>query len=167
MANKALMLYAAMVAMVASAQNDNQDLLRDYDTLLSVRCTYGDLRFYVDNSFHIPPMANLARGDVLEYHHNCNGDNENEQAQSIFLARLDRLRNPDIRYNELSAEVRKIVHNFELVTGIRNSNDDGDFLGRLYISSGALRGWEKWFNENKDRLRFCPQYGVLYTAYSE
>ncbi|MCR5424318.1 MAG: hypothetical protein K6E93_06120 [Bacteroidales bacterium] len=166
---KVLIICAAMAAMAfgASAQRDTQGMLRDYDTILSVRCTYGDLRFYVDQSYHIPPMVNLERGHEEKYHHKCNGDNEKEQAQAIFLARLDKLRDPGIRHKELSAEVRKIVYNFDLVTGIHNSNNDGDFFGKLYISGLALQGWENWLKEHKDRLRFCQQYGVLYTAYEE
>lgn len=143
-----------------------------------VRCDHDDLRFYVDYSYHIPPMANLARGDEVKYHHHCNGDNENVLAQAIFLARLEGLRDSSFRHRVLLAEKKKIVYNFELVTGIRNNKNDENFLGRslisriaqrncFYISDNALQEWGNWLKENKDKLRFCPQYGVLYTAYEE
>lgn len=161
---KTLMLCAAMVAFAASVLA--QDIsLRDYDSTLSVRCSYKDIWFYVDQSFHIPPMANLACGDMEIYHHVCTGDEENELARAIYLARLDMLRNPEIRHEPLSTEVRKVVRNFELITGISNNYNDGDFLGRLYISSSALLEWTKWFDKNKDKLCYCPVYHVLYLAY--
>jgi hypothetical protein len=155
---------AVFLAVVTGASAQDI-LLQDYDSTLSVWCSSKDLRFYVDNSFHIPPMSSLACGHEEIYHHRCTGDEENELARAIYLARLDMLHNPDIRYKPLSAEVIKIVRNFELITGIRNNYSDGDLMGRLYISSGTLQGWAKWLDENKDKLCYCPVYHVLYLAY--
>lgn len=162
---------------VASAQNENfgktsvnagfSYSIVGYDSTLSVRCTYNEIRFYVESYCHIPPSANFSRGDLGKYHHKCVGNDENEQAQTVFLARLDKLIDIEVRHRQLPIEVRKMVYNFELITGISNSYGDGDFLGPLYISIDALDGWKKWFNENKDKLGYCPQFHVLYIAHQE
>ena len=138
--------------------------LLDYDTALSVRCTYDAIAILVHPAPHIAPLrdgnAKKISNTYRTKHHECVGDSL--RAQEVYLARLERLYDPDLRHKRLSPEVEKIICNFELLTGIRNSSGDGDFIGPLYISSQALDGWKVWFNEHKAELRFCPTTHVIY-----
>lgn len=138
--------------------------LLDYDTALSVRCSYDAIDILVHPSPHIAPRQD---GNIVMYSntyrtgkHECVGDSL--RAQEVYLARLERLHNPDLRHKRPSPEVEKIICNFELLTGIRNTSGDGDSLGPLYISSQALDGWKVWFNAHKTELRFCPTTRVIF-----
>ena len=146
----------------ASAQSIEATLL-DNDTSLTVRCSYNRISGYVSPSCHHEPPRGMARkwSSVTgqHYDHDCSSDNI--QAQRIFLARLEKLNSPDIYRQPLSREAEKIVHNFELLTGIRN-NGDGDLIGWCYISHLTRNGWKLWFNEHKDKLRYCNVYHILY-----
>lgn len=136
-------------------------LLLDYDTVLTVKCSYGTLPKLVLQDYHQEPVNGkvVIWGDSFK--HTCKSDNA--QAQRIFLARLEKLSSPKIYRHRLSYEAEKIVYNFELITGIPNS-PDGDFFGMCYVSHLTRSAWKRWFAQNKERLRYCPQYRVLYVS---
>ena len=177
---KLLTICVMLIAMAASAQNDTSSTgkiklkssgiarmgtpfetsLRDgIKSSIIVRCSYDEIQRLVHPDPH--SQADTISNENIDLH-NCSGNNT--WAQSVYKARLDKLTEIGIRHNQLSPEVKKIVCNFEQLTGIQNSEVDGDYFGRLYINGGALQGWETWFKENKDKLRICFKYRVLYTV---
>ncbi len=180
---KLLTICVMLIAMTASAQNGTSStgkiklksngiarmgtpfettLADGIDSSINVRCSYDEIQRLVHPDPH--SQADTISNENIDLH-NCSGNNE--WAQSVYLARLHKLCNHNIRHKQLSSEVKKIICNFEQLTGIQNSGTDGDFFGMLYINGGALQGWETWFKENKDKLRICSQYRVLYTVESE
>ena len=126
---------------------------------LNVWCDYSQISIYVSAEYHHEKEDNVYRGWANPKHHECT--NDNALAQKIYLARLEMLNSPEIYRNSLSVEVEKIVHNFELLTGDKNI-DDGDYIGPLSISPLSLSQWNLWFKKNKDKLRYCPKYHLLY-----
>ena len=152
-----------LALLAGAAAQSFEAMLLDNDTSLTVRCSYDRISGYLSPSYHHePPTGGVRKWSSVtgqHYDHDCTSDNE--QAQRIFLARLEKLDSPDIYRHPLSHEAEKIVHNFELLTGIHNSGD-GDLIGWCYISHLTRNGWKLWFNENKDNLRYCNVYHILY-----
>ena len=141
-----------------------ESLLLDYDTSVTVKCPTESIAGYATPYYHVKPSNETenrrwSSPDGRYRKHECPRDNA--QAQRIYLARLEKLSSPDIYRHPLSQEAEKIVYNFELITGIRNSGD-GDFIGWCYISHQTRNGWKAWFNQNKDKLHFCPVTHVIY-----
>lgn len=140
-------------------------MLLDYNTSVTVKCPMESITGYATSYYHVAPSKNtITRGrgsspDGRYYKHECS--RHNDLAQSIYLARLEKLDSPDIYRHPLSHETEKIVYNFELITGIRNSGD-GDFIGWCYISHQTRSEWKVWFNKNKDKLCYCVDHRVLY-----
>lgn len=137
----------------------------EYDTMLTVRPTLythcDGMEKLVKCAYHIHPGEKWR--SVYKYPmHECIGDSI--RAQEVYMARLEMLYDVGIRRNPLPEWVVAIVCNFEKLTGILNSGDDGDSFGRLYISSVALTGWRLWFVEHKEKLRFCPEFRVIYSV---
>ena len=181
---KLLTICVMLIAMAASAQNGTSStgkiklksngiarmgtpfettLADGIDSSINVRCSYDDIQRLVHPNPH-SQVVSLSHGSQNDTHE-CSGNNE--WAQSVYLARLHKLCNHNIRHKQLSSEVKKIICNFEQLTSIQNSGTDGDYFGMLYINGGALQGWETWFKENKDKLRICSKYRVLYTVETE
>ncbi len=138
--------------------------LLDHDTSLTVRCSYWSISGYASPNYHELPLGNgmvrqWSSPDGRFRRHDC--PRYNARAQQVFLARLETLNSPDIYRYPLSHEAEKIVYNFELITGIRNSGD-GDLVGWCYISHQSRNEWKVWFNKNKDKLQYCVQNRVLY-----
>ncbi|MCR4812373.1 MAG: hypothetical protein K5867_07280 [Bacteroidales bacterium] len=137
----------------------------EYDTMLTVRPTrYSDcygMEKLVQPTYHTYPGERLR--SMYKYpKHECIEDSL--KAQEVYMARLEMLYDEGIRRKPLPEWVVAIVCNFEKLTGILNSGDDGDLFGRLYISSAALTGWKLWFEEHKEGLRFCPEFRVIYSV---
>lgn len=137
----------------------------EYDTMLTVRPTRythcDGMEKLMLPAYHTYPSERLR--SMYKYpKHECIGDSL--KAQEVYMARLEMLYDEGIRHNPLPEWVEAIVCNFEKLTGIRNSGDDGDLFGRLYISSVALTGWRLWFVEHKEKLRFCPEFRVIYSV---
>ena len=139
-------------------------MLLDYDTSVTVKCPMESITGYATSYYHVKPSKDTNTGrwsspDGRYRKHWC--ARNNATAQRIYLARLEKLDSPDIYRHPLSHEAEKIVYNFELITGIRNSGD-GDFIGWCYISHRTRNEWKVWFNKNKDKLCYCAERRVLY-----
>ncbi len=146
-------------AVTGSLHSTFQASLFEYDTALTVLCAYEDIHDYIFPRYHHDPDGRYWNDSR---HHPCVGDNA--RACSVYLARLEKLSNPANRHKRPSYDAEKIICNFEQLTGVKNSSQDGDFFGPVYISSLALQGWRHWYEENKDHLRFCSKHHVLYST---
>jgi hypothetical protein len=146
-----------------AAAQSIEAILLDNDTTLTIKCSYDRISLYFPTACHVEPIPGIIQhwssvsGRHCKHQCNCN----RALAQRIFLARLEKLDSPDIYRQPLSHEAEKIVYNFELLTGIRNSGD-GDLIGWCYISHLTRNAWKAWFNNHKDRLCYCTRYQILY-----
>lgn len=135
-----------------------ESMLLDHDTSLTVVCRSSDIAKYMWTGYHHEPKEGW-KSVWSGYNHECASDNA--KAQSVYMGRLERLNSPDIYRHKLSPAVEDIVYNFELLTGIRNSVER-DANGVCHISRMARDGWKLWFEKNKEKLRYCPVFHVLY-----
>ena len=139
-----------------------ESMLLDHDTSLTVLCRSSEMAKYMWPGYHHDPKEGWIRvwsGRSNMYNHECTSDNA--KAQNVYMGRLERLNRPDIYRHKLSPAVEDIVYNFELLTGIRNS-EEHDANGVCYISRLARDGWKLWFEKSKEKLRYCPVYHLLY-----
>lgn len=154
----AMLVFGMRVSAQEVETRSAESILLDHDTSLTVLCRSSAIEKYVWPGYHHEPKEGWKRVGS-GYNHECASDNA--KAQSVYMGRLERLNSPDIYRHKLSPAVEDIVYNFELLTGIRNSVErDAD--GVSYISRTARDGWKLWFEKNKERLRYCPVYRVLY-----
>ena len=163
---KKLLLFAALMAVSASvvaqesAAPTLEAMMLDLDTSLTLRRGYREIPHII----HLEPEH---RDDFTlrvihsrnHWTHECPSDNA--QAQRIYMERLARLDDPAIYRHRLSEAAVDIVGNFELLTGVRNM-EENDIVGHRYISRQALDGWKVWFNRNQKHLCFCQRFKVLY-----
>ncbi len=167
---KVFLVCVTLLVHISHAEAQEMDVKRleavliDYDTSLTVKCPLGSISGYISPYYHVEPRGDGNGGHWSSYdgryrRHECTRDNA--QARRIYLARLEKLFSPDIYRYPLSQEVEKMVYNFEMITGIRNSGGC-DLVGWCYISHQTLNGWKVWYNKNKDKLRYCARLHVIY-----
>lgn len=158
----AMLVFGIRVSAQEEETKSVESILLDHDTALTVVCRSSDMAKYMWPGYHHKPKEGWKSvwvGRSNKYNHECTSDND--KAQSVYMSRLERLNSPDIYRHKLSPAVEDIVYNFELLTGIRNSVER-DSNGVCYISRLSRDGWKLWFEKNKERLRYCPVYSVLY-----
>ena len=159
MACAAMLAFGIGVSAQEVETRSSESIWLDHDTSLTVLCRSSAIEKYMWPGYHHEPKDGW-KSVWSGYNHECTSDND--KAQSVYMGRLERLNSPDIYRHKLSPAVEDIVYNFELLTGIRNSVER-DSNGVCYISRLSRDGWKLWFEKNKERLRYCPVYRVLYT----
>ena len=150
-----------------TSESEFSQRLLDYDYSLTVKCSYNEITKYISPNCHEKPVTvngmitfyGGGRGKNRHYH-KCEKDSL-PQAQEIYLSRLKKINSPTIFRHPLSREAEKIVRNFELLTGTYNM-EGIDSYGRYYISDIARTAWRSWYNNNKGRLHYCEESGILY-----
>ena len=180
---KLLTICVMLIAMTASAQNGTSStgkiklksngiarmgtpfettLADGIDSSINVRCSYDDIQRLVHPNPHSQAVS-LFHGSQNDTHE-CSGNNE--WAQSVYLARLHKLCNHNIRHKQLSSEVKKINCNFEQLTGIQNSGTDGDFFGMLYIMEVRSKDGRHGSKRTRTNSEYVPNIGC-YTQWSQ
>lgn len=85
---------------------------------------------------------------------------KNEEAIYIFEYRLEQIKKV-IEKKPIRLMLNSIIENFEYVTGIESESNISSY-GKLNPTENDVRRWQKWLNENKNKLCWYKKENVLY-----
>ena len=84
-----------------------------------------------------------------------------EEAIYIFEYRLEQIKKV-IEKKPIRLMLNAIIENLELVTGIESESNISSY-GKLYPTENDVKRWQKWLDENKNKLCWYKEGKALYT----